>query len=52
VTIDLSELLAKNGTKWNPRAYGRRYEQYFAPLREKALKILEIGVGGYDDSSQ
>jgi ABC-type uncharacterized transport system substrate-binding protein len=37
VTIDLSELLAKNGTKWNPLAYGRCYEQYFAPSRAAVL---------------
>jgi hypothetical protein len=28
-----------------------RYQQYFAPLRDKPLRILEIGVGGYDDPS-
>jgi hypothetical protein len=49
VIDDLGEFLAQNGTKWNARACGQRYQQYFAALRDKPLKILELGVGGYDD---
>ncbi|MBW4630839.1 MAG: class I SAM-dependent methyltransferase [Iphinoe sp. HA4291-MV1] len=46
---DLRKLLPLYNSKWNPNMYGQRYQQHFAPLRTKKLKILEIGVGGYDD---
>jgi hypothetical protein len=48
-TVDLAELLSQRRTKWNARTYAQRYERYFAPLRNLPLKILEIGIGGYDD---
>ncbi|HBB30630.1 MAG TPA: methyltransferase [Cyanobacteria bacterium UBA9273] len=37
-------------SKWEPgHWYAEHYQRHFAPLRLKKLKILEIGVGGYDD---
>jgi hypothetical protein len=35
--------------KWNYHWYAQHYQWHFAPLRLKKLKILEIGVGGYED---
>lgn len=43
----LVDLLTRAGTKADAGAYGRNYERYFRPLRERPLRILEIGVGGY-----
>jgi len=48
-TESLTELLSNPRTKWNADIYGDRYEQYFLPLKDKPLKILEIGIGGYED---
>jgi hypothetical protein len=39
-----------NGSdKWGSHWYTPHYERHFKNLRKKKLKILEIGVGGYDD---
>ncbi|MEJ6480711.1 hypothetical protein N0Y54_05080 [Nostoc punctiforme UO1] len=47
---DLIKLATFYGTdKWNSHWYAQHYARHFAPLRLKKLKILEIGVGGYDD---
>jgi len=46
---DLRKLLPFYDSKWNPCLFGERYQQHFSPLRTKKLKILEIGVGGYND---
>ena len=35
--------------KWNYHWYAQHYQSHFAFLRLKKLKILEIGVGGYED---
>lgn len=48
-TSRLSQLLGLNKTKWNADTYASRYERYFAPLKDRPLKILEIGIGGYED---
>ena len=37
--------------KWESHWYTQHYQRYFRPLRRKRLNILEIGVGGYEDSS-
>jgi len=50
--VDLADLLSQRRTKWNARTYAQRYERYFAPIRHEALKILEIGIGGYDDPKE
>ncbi len=38
--------------KWGIHWYARHYQTHFAPLRRKRLRILEIGIGGYDDPRQ
>lgn len=48
-TSDLAELLSKRRTKWNARLYAERYERYFGQFRDRPIKLLEIGIGGYDD---
>lgn len=46
---NLGDLLADADTKWNARDYAARYERYFAALRDEPIKLLEIGIGGYED---
>lgn len=47
---DLPALAAYFGTdKWGGHWYARHYQTHFAPLRRRRLRILEIGVGGFDD---
>ncbi|MFH1442353.1 MAG: class I SAM-dependent methyltransferase [Candidatus Omnitrophota bacterium] len=36
--------------KTDKRRYAQYYHKHFQPLREKKLNILEIGVGGYENS--
>ncbi|MFI5508052.1 class I SAM-dependent methyltransferase [Mycobacterium sp. NPDC051804] len=46
---DLSELAARFGSdKWGGRWYTPHYQKHFEPFRELAVKVLEIGVGGYE----
>ena len=33
--------------KWSHHWYCQHYERHFAPLRKKAIVLLEIGIGGY-----
>jgi len=35
--------------KWGGHFYTERYQEHFHKLRNKKLRILEIGVGGYED---
>ncbi|GIF16476.1 class I SAM-dependent methyltransferase [Actinoplanes teichomyceticus] len=51
---DLTELAVRYGTdKWGAmHQYPRRYETHFGPLRDRRLRILEIGVGGFDDPAK
>lgn len=36
--------------KWGAHWYTQHYQRYFRPLKDKRLKVLEIGVGGYEHS--
>ena len=46
----LRTLALKYGSdKWGPHSYCDHYETHFAKFRQKAINILEIGIGGYDD---
>lgn len=46
---DLVSLATRHGTdKWGTHWYAQHYDRHFAPLRTRPLKILEIGIGGYD----
>jgi len=49
---DLSVVLGTD--KWGAAAvwYTPHYEKYFAPYRDQAVKVLEIGVGGYNRPDQ
>jgi len=47
----LKKLAVINKTdKVNQHDYTTQYEKHFLKLRKKKLNILEIGVGGYEDS--
>lgn len=38
-----------NSDKWGAHWYAKHYEKHLAHLRKKKLKLLEIGIGGYDN---
>jgi hypothetical protein len=45
----LTRLAIRHGTdKWGPHAYTSIYHSHFAHLRDKSIRLLEIGIGGYD----
>lgn len=45
----LTRLAIKHGTdKWGPHFYTPVYHKLFAHLRDRPLRLLEIGVGGYE----
>jgi demethylmacrocin O-methyltransferase len=45
----LSDLAVRFGSdKWGHHWYPPRYHHYFEPYRDLAVKVLEIGVGGYN----
>lgn len=47
---DLPALASYFGTdKWGDHWYAQHYQTFFAPLRRRRLRLLEIGVGGYAD---
>jgi len=47
---DLPALARHFGTdKWDEHWYAQHYQTFFAPLRGRRLRLLEIGVGGYED---
>lgn len=49
---DLNQLALHFHTdKWGKHWYTQHYQRYFHELRNKPLNILEIGVGGYEDSN-
>lgn len=37
--------------RWPKLRFAHRYQSHFAPLKHKKLKILAIGIGGYEDHS-
>ncbi|PHM11851.1 methyltransferase [Nostoc sp. 'Peltigera malacea cyanobiont' DB3992] len=45
--IKVSTLYAHD--RWPKLRFAHRYQSHFAPLRNKKLKILAIGIGGYED---
>lgn len=45
---DLISLATRHKTdKWGSHWYAQHYDRHFAPLRDKPVKVLEIGIGGY-----
>ncbi len=50
---DLNRLaLLFHTDKWGAHWYTQHYQRYFQPLKGKGLNLLEIGVGGYENSNQ
>lgn len=51
--VSLDELAARYGSdKWGAlHFYTPHYEHHFGPLRHDPVRILEIGIGGYDSES-
>jgi len=50
---DLNQLALMYGTdKWGQHWYTQHYQRYFAAWRRRPLKILAIGVGGYEDAAE
>lgn len=50
---DLIALAKHFGTdKWGAHRYAQHYQRHFAPLRDRPLTLLEIGIGGYSRSGQ
>jgi hypothetical protein len=48
----LAPLAQKYGSdKFSPHFYTRHYHRQFAHLRDRPIRLLEIGVGGYNDPS-
>ncbi|MGK5691803.1 hypothetical protein ACSNOJ_02640 [Streptomyces sp. URMC 128] len=46
---DLTALAVRfDADKWGGHWYTPHYQQYFEPLRDRRVRVLEIGVGGYD----
>jgi len=47
-SVDLSELALQLGSdKWGLHYYTPHYQRHFAPLRDRCLTVLELGIGGY-----
>lgn len=45
----LTRLAIRHGTdKWGPHFYTRVYHELFSGQRDRPIRLLEIGVGGYD----
>jgi hypothetical protein len=45
----LTRLAIKHGTdKWGPHFYTPVYHELFSKFRDRPIRLLEIGVGGYD----
>ena len=52
ITPNLSELALKHGTDKNSTHYYTcHYEQHLERFRHEPVRLLEIGVGGYEDPS-
>ncbi|MEE3921356.1 hypothetical protein V2I01_33365 [Micromonospora sp. BRA006-A] len=50
---DLDTLALRFGSdKWGDHWYTPHYQRHFAPYREDRIRLLEIGVGGYDAPDQ
>jgi hypothetical protein len=47
---DLDVLAATHGSdKFGSHWYTPHYHRFFSPMRERPIRLLEIGIGGYDD---
>lgn len=49
---DLGELSLSYGSdKWAGHWYTQHYERHFAPLRDSRVRVLEVGIGGFQNPS-
>ncbi|GAA4356802.1 hypothetical protein GCM10023145_27720 [Angustibacter luteus] len=49
--VDLCELATKYGTdKWGIHRYAQHYQRHLEHLRDRPIRLLEIGVGGYSNA--
>jgi hypothetical protein len=47
-SMSLTELAEEFGSdKWGVHRYTPHYERHFAPLRDREMLVLELGIGGY-----
>jgi demethylmacrocin O-methyltransferase len=47
-SMSLTELAQEFGSdKWGVHRYTPHYERHFAPLRDREMLVLELGIGGY-----
>jgi hypothetical protein len=48
---DLADIARRHGTdKVDSHAYTGHYARHLGHLRDRPIKLLEIGIGGYDDA--
>src|SRR5205085_4839910 len=53
LAIDLTRLAQEFGSdKWGVHRYTPHYERHFAPLRDREMLVLELGIGGYSREGQ
>jgi hypothetical protein len=52
-SMSLTELAEEFGSdKWGVHRYTPHYERHLAPLRDRELVLLELGIGGYSREKQ
>ncbi len=50
---DLAGLALRFGSdKWGARWYTRQYERFFRAYRDRPVRILEIGIGGFQEADR
>ncbi|MEV0569495.1 hypothetical protein [Dactylosporangium sp. NPDC050588] len=50
---DLAGLALRFGSdKWGARWYARQYDRFFRPYRDRPVRILEIGIGGFQEADR
>lgn len=50
---DLAGLALRFGSdKWGARWYARQYQRFFAAYRDRPVRILEIGIGGFQEADR
>jgi demethylmacrocin O-methyltransferase len=53
LSMSLTQLALEFGSdKWGVHRYTPHYERHFAPLRDREMVVLELGIGGYAREGQ
>jgi cephalosporin hydroxylase len=53
ISTDLTQLATHFRTdKWGAHRYAQHYQRHLSHLRDKPVKVLEIGIGGYSRAKQ